>query len=148
MIAKLLQKLQNDGIKSIEAQRDAEEKWKQAIQAANDRTLMPLTNSWNNGAIVLGKIFVGNTLSGVSKSQNLVILIQQQTQRSPWHVPRESSEKVFAMYLETLEQPRASAELTELFEQITLTIQPQRPKLHESKRRNKFCTSFPKFEKT
>ncbi|KAK1657891.1 cyclopentanone monooxygenase [Colletotrichum godetiae] len=55
MIAGLLQKLQNEGVKSIEAQRGAEEKWKQAIQDANDRTLMPLTDSWYNGANIPGK---------------------------------------------------------------------------------------------
>ncbi|KAI3555098.1 hypothetical protein CABS03_04368, partial [Colletotrichum abscissum] len=45
MITELLQKLQKKGIKSIKAQRDIEEKWKQAIQATNSKTLMPLTDT-------------------------------------------------------------------------------------------------------
>ncbi|KAK1709280.1 hypothetical protein BDP67DRAFT_352069, partial [Colletotrichum lupini] len=70
MIAELLQKLQKKGVKSIEAQRDVEEKWKQAIQAANGKTLMPLTDSWYNGANIPGKkreqlIYLG----GVEKYQ-------------------------------------------------------------------------------
>ncbi|KAK1545635.1 cyclopentanone 1,2-monooxygenase [Colletotrichum paranaense] len=70
MIAELLHKLQKKGVKSIEAQRDVEEKWKQAIQAANGKTLMPLTDSWYNGANIPGKkreqlIYLG----GVKKYQ-------------------------------------------------------------------------------
>ena len=55
MLAELLQRLQKESIKSIEARRDAEEKWKQAIQDHNDRTLLPLTDSWYNGANIPGK---------------------------------------------------------------------------------------------
>jgi hypothetical protein len=51
----LLQKLQSENIKSIEAQRKAEEHWKQAIQEANDQTLLPLTDSWYMGANIPGK---------------------------------------------------------------------------------------------
>ncbi|KAL6406626.1 cyclopentanone monooxygenase [Ilyonectria robusta] len=55
ILVDLLKKLQSQGIKSIEAQRTYEEKWKQAIQEANDKTLMPLTDSWYMGANIPGK---------------------------------------------------------------------------------------------
>ncbi|EFX06686.1 cyclopentanone monooxygenase [Grosmannia clavigera kw1407] len=55
VVIDLLNKLQSEGIKSIEAQRPAEEKWKQAIQDANDKTLLPLTDSWYMGANIPGK---------------------------------------------------------------------------------------------
>lgn len=51
----LLQKLDAEGIRSIEARRPAEEQWKQAIQDANDKTLLPLTDSWYMGANIPGK---------------------------------------------------------------------------------------------
>lgn len=44
-----------ENIKSIEPQRSAEEQWKQAIQDANDKTLLPLTDSWYMGANIPGK---------------------------------------------------------------------------------------------
>lgn len=50
-----MKKLKEEGVKSIEAQREAEEQWKQAIQDANDKTLMPLTDSWYMGANIPGK---------------------------------------------------------------------------------------------
>ncbi|KAH7385683.1 cyclopentanone monooxygenase [Pyrenochaeta sp. MPI-SDFR-AT-0127] len=55
MIVDLIMKLQKEGIESIEAQKDAEERWKNAIQEANDKTLMPLTDSWYMGANIPGK---------------------------------------------------------------------------------------------
>ncbi|KAH6972850.1 cyclopentanone monooxygenase [Ilyonectria sp. MPI-CAGE-AT-0026] len=55
ILVDLLKKLQSQGIKSIEAQRTYEEQWKQAIQEANDKTLMPLTDSWYMGANIPGK---------------------------------------------------------------------------------------------
>lgn len=55
IVIDLLKKLQSEGIKSIEAQRNAEEQWKQAIQDANDQTLLPLTDSWYMGANIPGK---------------------------------------------------------------------------------------------
>ncbi|KAH8703864.1 cyclopentanone monooxygenase [Talaromyces proteolyticus] len=55
IVVDLLKKLQSEGIKSIEAQRNAEEQWKDAIQKANDQTLMPLTDSWYMGANIPGK---------------------------------------------------------------------------------------------
>ncbi|KAH7009642.1 cyclopentanone monooxygenase [Ilyonectria destructans] len=55
ILVDLLKKLQSQGIKSIEAQRTYEEQWKQAIQEDNDKTLMPLTDSWYMGANIPGK---------------------------------------------------------------------------------------------
>ncbi|KAK7897470.1 hypothetical protein LTR67_005359 [Exophiala xenobiotica] len=55
IVVDLLKKLKKEGIKSIEPQRSAEEKWKQAIQDANDQTLLPLTDSWYMGANIPGK---------------------------------------------------------------------------------------------
>lgn len=55
LIVDLLKKLRSEGIKSIEPQHDFEERWKQAIQDTNDKTLMPLTDSWYMGANIPGK---------------------------------------------------------------------------------------------
>jgi hypothetical protein len=55
IVIDLLKKLEREGIKSIEANSDAEIKWKQAIQEENDKTLMPLTDSWYMGANIPGK---------------------------------------------------------------------------------------------
>jgi cation diffusion facilitator CzcD-associated flavoprotein CzcO len=55
IVVDLIKRLQDEGIKSIEAQRSAEEKWKQAIQDANNKTLLPLTDSWYMGANIPGK---------------------------------------------------------------------------------------------
>lgn len=55
VIVDFLKKLRSEKIVSIEAQRPAEEKWKQAIQDANDKTLLPLTDSWYMGANIPGK---------------------------------------------------------------------------------------------
>ncbi|KAH6722767.1 cyclopentanone monooxygenase [Leptodontidium sp. MPI-SDFR-AT-0119] len=55
ILVDLIKKLSSEGIKSIEALRGAEEQWKQAIQDANDKTLMPLTDSWYMGANIPGK---------------------------------------------------------------------------------------------
>ena len=55
VIVDLLQKLEREGIISIEAQRDAEEIWKQNIQDDNNKTLLPLTDSWYMGANIPGK---------------------------------------------------------------------------------------------
>lgn len=55
IIIDLLKKLRTYGIRSIEARRDAEERWKQAIQKANNQTLLPLTDSWYMGANIPGK---------------------------------------------------------------------------------------------
>ncbi|KAF7541613.1 hypothetical protein G7054_g431 [Neopestalotiopsis clavispora] len=55
MLVDLIQKLEDEGIKSIEARRESEQRWKQGIQDANNKTLLPLTNSWYMGANVPGK---------------------------------------------------------------------------------------------
>ncbi|KIW73680.1 hypothetical protein PV04_01778 [Phialophora macrospora] len=55
IVIDLVRKLEDEGIKSIEAKREAEEQWKQAIQEANDQTLLPLTDSWYMGANIPGK---------------------------------------------------------------------------------------------
>jgi hypothetical protein len=55
IVVDLLKKLQDEDIKSIEPQRSAEEGWKQAIQDANEKTLLPLTDSWYMGANIPGK---------------------------------------------------------------------------------------------
>ncbi|KAJ0415939.1 hypothetical protein BJY00DRAFT_304560 [Aspergillus carlsbadensis] len=55
VLVDLLATLQKQGIKSIEAQRSYEERWKNAIQEANNKTLMPLTDSWYMGANIPGK---------------------------------------------------------------------------------------------
>ena len=47
--------MQAENIKSIEPQHSAEEHWKQAIQDANNKTLLPLTDSWYMGANIPGK---------------------------------------------------------------------------------------------
>ncbi|CAK7232060.1 hypothetical protein SCUCBS95973_008134 [Sporothrix curviconia] len=55
VIVDFLKKMRAEGIVSIEAQRPAEEKWKQAIQDANDKTLLGQTDSWYMGANIPGK---------------------------------------------------------------------------------------------
>ncbi len=55
MITDLLKRLPNEGIQSIEAQKNAEVNLKEAIQHANDQALMPLTDSWYMGANISGK---------------------------------------------------------------------------------------------
>jgi hypothetical protein len=55
VLLELLQKLEAEGVSSIEATRPAEEQWKQAIQEDAARTLLPLTDSWYMGANIPGK---------------------------------------------------------------------------------------------
>ncbi|KAF2495021.1 cyclopentanone monooxygenase [Lophium mytilinum] len=55
IVVDLLKKMQSEAIKSVEPKRNAEEKWKQAIQDANDKTLLPLTDSWYMGSNIPGK---------------------------------------------------------------------------------------------
>lgn len=54
-IVDVLQKLQDEGVKSIEAKRSAEEAWKKEIMDMNEKTLFPLTNSWYMGSNIAGK---------------------------------------------------------------------------------------------
>lgn len=68
IVVDLLRKLESTGVKSIEAQRSAEEQWKHAIQEANNQTLMPLTDSWYMGANIPGKAREQlNYLGGIEK---------------------------------------------------------------------------------
>ncbi|KAF2484915.1 cyclopentanone monooxygenase [Neohortaea acidophila] len=55
VVVDFIKKLRSEGIRSIEAQREAEVQWKQAIQDANNKTLLPLTDSWYMGANIPGK---------------------------------------------------------------------------------------------
>jgi len=55
IVIDFIKKLQTEGIKTIEAQHNAEEKWKDAIQEVCNKTLMPLTDSWYMGANIPGK---------------------------------------------------------------------------------------------
>lgn len=58
----------SENIRSIEAQPEAERIWKQAIQDANNKTLLPLTDSWYMGANIPGKPREQlNYLSGVQR---------------------------------------------------------------------------------
>jgi hypothetical protein len=50
-----IQKLEKEGAKSIEPNKDAEDEWDNLIDAMNQHTLFPLTNSWWNGANIPGK---------------------------------------------------------------------------------------------
>jgi hypothetical protein len=71
VVTDLLKKLRAEGIRSIESQRHAEIRWKQAIQEANDRTLLPLTDSWYMGANIPGKKKEQlNYLGGIEKYEN------------------------------------------------------------------------------
>ena len=54
-ILSALQKLEDEGIVSIEPNTDAEDEWDNMIDAMNQHTLFPLTNSWWNAANVPGK---------------------------------------------------------------------------------------------
>ncbi|KAK6079011.1 cyclopentanone 1,2-monooxygenase [Seiridium cupressi] len=68
IVIDILKKLESEGIKSIEAQHSAEKEWKQAIQDANNKTLMPLTDSWYMGANIPGKKREQlNYLGGIAK---------------------------------------------------------------------------------
>ncbi|WPH01292.1 Hypothetical protein R9X50_00413000 [Acrodontium crateriforme] len=55
VVVEFMLKMRAEGIKFIEAQPQAEQKWKQAIHDANTKTLLPLTDSWYMGANVRGK---------------------------------------------------------------------------------------------
>lgn len=55
VVVDFVRKILNQNIRSIEAQPEAERIWKQAIQDANNKTLLPLTDSWYMGANIPGK---------------------------------------------------------------------------------------------
>lgn len=50
-----IEKLEKEGAKTLEANRDAEDEWDTMIDTMNKYTLFPLTNSWWNAANVPGK---------------------------------------------------------------------------------------------
>lgn len=54
VVVDFVEKMKKEGIESIEAQREAEDQWKQAITDANNQTLLPLTDSWYMGANIPG----------------------------------------------------------------------------------------------
>lgn len=47
--------MRKEGISTIEARADAAEKWSEAIQIMNEKTLFPLANSWYMGDNIPGK---------------------------------------------------------------------------------------------
>jgi hypothetical protein len=50
----VLEKLRKEGVKTIEPNREAEDEWDSMIDAMNNYTLFPLTNSWWNRATIPG----------------------------------------------------------------------------------------------
>ncbi len=54
-ILSAIEKLEKEGAKSIEPNKDAEDEWDAMIDTMSKYTLLPLTNSWWNGANVPGK---------------------------------------------------------------------------------------------
>ena len=63
-IADMIAKLENENVKSFEPRKDAEEEWKALCNDMAQHTLIPLTDSWWNGANIPGKksenmIYVG-----------------------------------------------------------------------------------------
>jgi cation diffusion facilitator CzcD-associated flavoprotein CzcO len=50
-----IKKIEAEGIKSIDPQKDAEVEWKKKIKELNDKTLFPLAKSWYMGANIPGK---------------------------------------------------------------------------------------------
>ncbi len=54
-ICDCLQFLANKGLATMEASKDAEDKWVERVNEAADRTLLPLANSWFLGANIPGK---------------------------------------------------------------------------------------------
>ncbi|KAK4936048.1 hypothetical protein LTR10_022998 [Elasticomyces elasticus] len=48
-------KMRTENIKTIEATKDAEKRWKNLINELSDKTLFPLTDSWYMGANIPGK---------------------------------------------------------------------------------------------
>ena len=50
-----IKKMREQHIKSIEAEQESANKWREDIQKSNSMTLFPLTNSWYMGANIPGK---------------------------------------------------------------------------------------------
>jgi hypothetical protein len=54
-IVDTMQKLKDEGIKYVDATREAEEEWRRKVTELSDKTLFPGTSSWYMGANVPGK---------------------------------------------------------------------------------------------
>ena len=54
-IVDAIKKIETDGIKSINATKDAEEAWRKNVKELSDKTLFPNTASWYMGANIPGK---------------------------------------------------------------------------------------------
>ena len=50
-----IQKMKKDGLKSVNATKDAEEAWRKKVTELSDKTLFPGTDSWYMGANIPGK---------------------------------------------------------------------------------------------
>jgi dsDNA-binding SOS-regulon protein len=50
-----IEKLEKEGAKTIEPNKDAEDEWDKMIDTMSNYTLLPLTNSWWNASNVPGK---------------------------------------------------------------------------------------------
>lgn len=73
-VADAIVKMQQEGIAAIEAQPEAATRWRDDIQAMNDRTLLPLGSSWYMGANIPGKpreqlLYMGGLNTYIEKSQ-------------------------------------------------------------------------------
>lgn len=54
-IVDMIQKLESEGGKTIEAEKQAEEEWKALLNMMTQHTLFPFTDSWWNGSNIPGK---------------------------------------------------------------------------------------------
>lgn len=54
-VADAIEKMRSEHIDTVEVTRDAAQKWGDAIQEMNEKTLFPLTDSWYMGANIPGK---------------------------------------------------------------------------------------------
>ena len=67
IVCDAIDKLEVEGVKSIEPLHKSEIQWKEMIQVSTDRTLFPLTNSWWNTSNIPGKKAESmNYLGGIS----------------------------------------------------------------------------------
>lgn len=54
-VADAIEKMRTENIETVEVSQDAAQKWGDAIQEMNEKTLFPLTDSWYMGANIPGK---------------------------------------------------------------------------------------------
>jgi cation diffusion facilitator CzcD-associated flavoprotein CzcO len=54
-IASIIRKMESEGIRSIEAHKEAESSWNDEVNAVANMTLLPLANSWYMGSNIPGK---------------------------------------------------------------------------------------------